>query len=151
MLLGWVLGHVLIKFFINYLKKSIRTLLMRVMYPNWKVPYRPNNREKFGMSGKKISCLWFGIVFIIWQNLKKKQQVQKWNFNSVRFFFLNQCENDQEKMVTEGIDNWDVRRGLKSILDLDWHYWQKKFASVQEEFYYRFSTFCFTLQKHQIF
>lgn len=60
---------------------------MRVMYPNWKVPYRPNNREKFGMSGKKISCLWFGIVFIIWQNLKKKQQVQKWNFNSVRFFF----------------------------------------------------------------
>lgn len=92
---------------------------MRVMYPNWKVPYRPNNREKFGMSGKKISCLWFGIVFIIWQNLKKKQQVQKWNFNSVRFFFLNQCENDQERMVTERIDNWDVRRGLKSILEED--------------------------------
>lgn len=81
---------------------------MRVTYPNWKVLYRPNNTEKFGMSGKKISCLIWNSFHYLADFLKN--QVQKWNFNSVGVF-LNQCENDQEKMVTEGIDNWDVRRG----------------------------------------
>jgi len=52
-----VLGHILIKFLITDLKKSIKIMLMSFTYLNRKVPYSPNNTEKFGTWGRKISCL----------------------------------------------------------------------------------------------
>lgn len=84
MLLGWVLGHVLIKFLISDLKKSIKSMLMRFTYLIGRCLTLQTPERSLEWEGGKIACPWSGKYSVI-RKVFLKNQVQKWNLNSAGF------------------------------------------------------------------